>query len=893
MNDSDFSRVRQLFAQARDLTPPERERLLERECHGNPKLHAEVKSLLEFHDADQSPVDALMTPPRTSEEGRAAPSPLPETLGPFQILGVVGQGGMGTVYRARQENPKRDVALKVVRPGLATTRLLQRLEYEAQVLARLQHPGIAQIFEAGTLERGGETQPYFAMELVQGAPLDEYSREHGLSIDQRLRLLVRICDAVQHAHQKGVIHRDLKPGNILVTREGTRSGDWGSEDDQTPIGQPKILDFGIARVTDTEQSLTRQTAVGQVLGTLPYMSPEQVSGDSRDLDSRADVYSLGVLLYELLSGRLPHSLEGASLPEATRIVCQEEPPRLGTLDRAWKGDLESIASKALRKDREQRYSSAHELAADLLRHLQDEPILARPPSATDQIRKFARRNKALVGVVLIATLSLVAALGFALQNLTVARTERDAATLAKNDAERAAERAEAVRRFFLKVLVSASPEQQGPKVTVVEALQQAQSLVEESFSGQPELRADVHSEMSVTFHQLGDFAEAEHHARQALEIRRQHLGPEHPQTLVTQNDLASVLLAWSNVSRPGAQEEAEALLDSALRICRAEPEKNHRLTIDLLANRVALAHSHGQGELAEQLTREALALSVKFLGPDSPTSLDQEQNLAILESARNPTEEAARRLERVLEKRQRIQGPRHPDTFTTQRDLATALKNLRQLQESEHHFRALLPVQAEVMGADHPEVIMARNQFAHCLRLQDRTEEAADEFAHALDLAQSRLGDQDYLTMQLMDSLATTLEVLGEQEEAEELHLQGFESFRDHYGIGNAYTQAKGYKAVLALLHNRKYDFALELVDELLSHSPFDRRAILQAAKAQCLVGLEHPEADAALAICYDAFRGNSHVPAFATALRFLIDALDEAGRDGDAEDFHQLLAGT
>lgn len=311
----------------------------------------------------------------------ALPKGVPASIGRYQISRIVGEGGMGVVYEAIQDSPRRTVALKVIRSGYASPSLLRRFEHESQLLGRLQHPGIAQIFEAGTANAGRGPQPYFAMEFIRGRSLVRFAEGNRLGTRARLELMGKICDAVHYAHQRGVIHRDLKPGNILV-------------DD---LGQPKILDFGVARATDSDVAATMQTDVGQIIGTLPYMSPEQMAADPTELDTRSDVYALGVVAYELLSGQLPLNLSNKTLVEAARVVREDDPRPLSTFNRVFRGDVETIVAKALEKEKGRRYASAAEFAADIRHYLQDEPIVARPASTVYQLKKFAKRNKGLVG----------------------------------------------------------------------------------------------------------------------------------------------------------------------------------------------------------------------------------------------------------------------------------------------------------------------------------------------------------------------------------------------------------------------------------------------------------------------------------------------------------------
>jgi WD40 repeat protein/predicted Ser/Thr protein kinase len=400
MAEEPSDRIEALFHQAADLPPDEQRTLLDAACQDDPALRAAVEKLLADDarlraGADsgtflESPV--VLSRPQTSTADQSAPvggPSLPPRIGRYRILRLLGEGGMGAVYEAEQDSPHRTVALKVIRPGPLALALLKRFKQEVEILGRLHHPGIAQIYDAGMAEDG---QPFFAMEYIRGQTLGEYARLRAVTVQARVELMARVCDAAQHAHDKGVIHRDLKPANILV--------------DET--GQPKVLDFGVARATDADL-LTGAglTQTGQLLGTPNYMSPEQVTGDPAAIDHRADVYALGVILFELLAHGLPYQLTNRPLAEAARLILEQDAPRLGSINPELRGDVETIVAKALEKDRSRRYASAADLAADLRRWLAHEPILARPPSALYHLRKFARRHKALVGGVVATVLALV------------------------------------------------------------------------------------------------------------------------------------------------------------------------------------------------------------------------------------------------------------------------------------------------------------------------------------------------------------------------------------------------------------------------------------------------------------------------------------------------------
>lgn len=471
MADTRQERVEEIFLTAVELRPGQRTQFIEQACGTDADLRHEVRSLLGFHeepgtagtgssflDSKASPGRGLLTQiGATALRGDEPLLPANRKLGQYTILGVLGQGGMGVVYLAEQDRPKRTVALKVMRRGIGSEKLVRRFEFEAELLGRLQHPGIAQIYEAGTFREeqvggvgGLAAHPFIAMELVRGKTLIQHADEARLTPRQRLELVAKVCDAVQHAHMSGVIHRDLKPANILVNEDG----------------QPKILDFGVARVTNRDVAVTTiQTSVGQIIGTLPYMSPEQVVGDQGDIDTRSDVYALGVVMYELLAGRLPYEFKSHSLPEAARLIKEQAPIRMSTVNRSLRGDVETIVSKALAKEKDRRYQSAADLAADIRAYLGGHAIAARQDSALYVLRKQLRRYKEVAAATAIGVVAVFAFAVYAYvqseRNAELARLEtrqKNRAEAALTDANSQRERADATAEKLRQELTFANIE---------------------------------------------------------------------------------------------------------------------------------------------------------------------------------------------------------------------------------------------------------------------------------------------------------------------------------------------------------------------------------------------------------------------------------------------------
>jgi serine/threonine protein kinase len=425
-NNAGWNGMWAIFHDARALPQAERRAFVEKACQGDKDLLDNVWRMLEAHDEPGFLEEPPITGPLPAHNGHGDLSG--RRIGHYALKRKIAVGGMGVVYEAVQQNPHRSVALKLMRSGLASRSALRRFEFESQLLARLRHPGIAQVYEAGTHDDGTGAVPFFAMEYIVGArTITDYAAYKTMGTRDRLDLFVQVCDAVHHAHQKGIIHRDLKPSNILVDSSG----------------QPKVIDFGVARATDSDMAITTlQTNVGQLIGTLQYMSPEQCHGDPNDLDTRSDVYALGAVGYELLCGKPPFNLVSMPIPNAIKLIQSQTPPRPSQIDHTLRGDLETIVLKALDKDRDRRYESAADLGQDIGRYLNDEPIEARPPSLTYQLRMLARRNRG-------AFLGATAVLAFLVAGIAIAWMGRASAMRAQEETKQS----EKEQTLFMQLLV--------------------------------------------------------------------------------------------------------------------------------------------------------------------------------------------------------------------------------------------------------------------------------------------------------------------------------------------------------------------------------------------------------------------------------------------------------
>jgi len=722
-----------------------REELIASLCGGDTALIDEVRSLLLHDEAPAVDMTAAAAHVRDAvhaalenQDGLLGALPMPERIAGFRILRVLGEGGMGVVYLAEQESPRRLVALKLVRAGLAGQEILRRFRRAAEVLGSLRHPNIAQIYAAGstTLDghRGMVTVPYFAMEYVEGVPIGEFCRSRHLSTRERIRLFLGVCDAVEHAHGRGVIHRDLKPANILVEeveastrRSGpnaaTDAGGSGLGDlvASTPAaalppqghallaarGTPKILDFGIARRDGAEEAgaaATLRTAADQIIGTLPYMSPEQLSGDSSRIDRRSDVYALGVILHQLLADRLPLDLVDRPIAEAARMVAELEPARIGVFDPALRGDIETIVAKCLEKEPQRRYQSSAELAADLRRFLEDRPIEARPASGLYHLRKFARRNRGLVAAVALSVVTLVVA---TIVSIVMALR----AIEARNEVQ--------AQLIETQLQMGRSTQSYGIIRTIVDAL-------EAPSAGKPE---PTLREVLAKAHENLLKADAED-----LEV----LG-------MIQSELARAN------QRLGDLDAAERLYAAALAQLRAAPAgtvKDPLALAETLASAADLAAQRGRTDEANVLRLEACECFERILR--HPTLEDRWRGymhlrIGSLRWARSDLHEAAEHLRRGIEIRRALLPEGDFPLAANELLLGTVLAGLGQPLEAEEVLRRACDTLGRQLPPDDPEVLKARGNLLTAINQAGRFEEGI-QLGRELQAALARAGIESGLS---------------------------------------------------------------------------------------------------------------------------------------------------
>lgn len=708
MDDQGARRIESLFAHALELDPQERSTWLASLSGADGELRAELESLLVHLERSSR----FLARPATDAAFLAS---RPERIASYRVLRELGAGGMGVVYLAEQDQPRREVALKVIRPGFTSRDALRRFEHEAAALARLHHPHIAQVFEAGTADWGFGPQPYFAMELVQGRTLSEHVRERASSVHERLTLLAQACDALEHAHGRGVVHRDLKPSNILV--ESLSDG-----------AEIKVLDFGVARVTDVgAQSASRLTDAGQILGTLPYMSPEQARGDSL-VDARSDVYALGAIGYELFAGEPPLDVLGRPLHEAVRIVCDTDPEALSNRGVRIDREIETILAKALDKDPRRRYGSAGEMAADLRRHMHHRPIHARPPSRTYRLAKFTRRHRALVSGLSLTFIALLGGLIATRNQAVVAAGERDRA-----DVE--ARVARAVADFQRDMLARVDPEVDGREVRLADVLDDAAAALPGALAGLLAAEGGVRAMLGGSYQSLGLVLEAEEQLVHAVRLLTDAHGREHDETLRARGSLASV------VADQGRYAESLLETEEVLRAWIARHGRRHPEALVLELNLAKLYALVDRAEDAERLARENLELRREVFGEDHEEFLNGLSTLGQLFLMQGRFAEAEPLLRQAIEQGRTLQGDHHPRTLQRSAEFASVLIQTQRLAEAEVLLRATIDAARTVFGTEHGETQAMEHNLGALLERRGHVAEAEAQFRKVIEI-QGRLLDE-------------------------------------------------------------------------------------------------------------------------------------------------------
>ncbi|MBN1510320.1 MAG: serine/threonine protein kinase [Sedimentisphaerales bacterium] len=742
-------------------------------------------------------------------------------IGPYKLLSLLGEGGCGIVYLAEQQQPvKRRVALKVIKPGMDTKQVIARFAAERQALALLDHPHIAHVFDAGTTKTG---RPYFVMECVKGVPITEHCDRQKLSVEERLRLLLSVCEAVQHAHQKGIIHRDIKPSNILVAIEGDHA-------------IPMIIDFGVAKALS--QSLTDRTLVtehAQMIGTPEYMSPEQAEMTSQNIDTRSDIYSLGVVLYELLTGVLPFEPQSlrAGGPDHIRRTIREEDPKTPstrlstisaaesaklaqlrrtdarTLSRRLHGDLDWITLKAMEKDRTRRYASAGEFAADIRRHLGNEPVLASPPSTIYRFRKFVRRNRILVGG--IAAVLMVLVLGVLVSTIFAIR------------AERARAEAQLVTNFLNDNVLGSASTIKGREATVIDVLNAAVAKLDEGkFRDRPLTEASIRFKLAYTYYDLGQYAVAAHHQKPVHSLYLEQLGENHAETNIALNWLAVFYY------HAGRYREAEPLYKQVIE--KVSQDKSGNLAKKELVWNANLGVTYaglGRYEEAEQLVRpkveatpgagyglhlgeiyreqgkygeaERVLLESLNAGHEMDEWKQEVQfcnalgrcmhELALLRLAQGRDEDAEELFKQGIDfGTVNLPGEDHPVTLRHVNGLATIRIMQKQYREAEALLERALAGQTLKLGPDHPDTLKTIHDFGILRQEQGELDEAQKRLMEALEARQVKLGRDHRHTLETVHQLGVLHLRQARYEDAERLLLEAFHGRETKLGPNHPHT---------------------------------------------------------------------------------------------------------